>query len=57
VKRVTRKIFGQSRQEVIEGRRKVLNVQLCNLYAFPEFVTQVNDDTGERPHTAEVSVE
>jgi hypothetical protein len=41
---VTRKIFGSSRQEVIEGRRKVLYLQLCNLYAFPEFVTQLNDD-------------
>jgi hypothetical protein len=39
VKRGTSKIFGGRMQVVIEGKRKVRNVQLCNLYAFPEFDT------------------
>jgi hypothetical protein len=56
VKRVRRKIFGSSRQEVIEGRRNVLNVQFCKLYAFPEFVIQLNDEMAETAQTAGVSV-
>ena len=42
-----REIFGRSRQEVIEGRGKVLNVELCNLYAFPEFVIKWNRWDGQ----------
>jgi hypothetical protein len=41
VKRGTNKIFGGSMQEVIKGNRKVRNVQLCNLYVFPDFVIQL----------------
>jgi hypothetical protein len=56
VKRGTSKIFGGSMQEVIKGKRKVRNVQFCNLYIFPEFVIQLNNVTGERAHIAGVSV-
>jgi hypothetical protein len=39
--RVLRRMFGQKMDEVMEGRRKLHNEELCDLYSSPSIIRMI----------------
>jgi hypothetical protein len=44
--KMLRRIFGSQRKEVAEGRRRLHNEQLHNLYASPNIIRVINNQGG-----------